>query len=126
MEGLAMETEEAVENGGGTRIGAATLGVVCLALAGRAPAQEKAMPLIDFGARYVETRLDATQNQSDGQVECRVVDGEKGKALEVTIQPGPRSIPAWPSSPREGDGTSRGAATSRRASSTQAPPISRP
>ena len=71
-----MGTEEAVENGGGT------LGVVCLALAGRAPAQEKAMPLIDFGAPGVETRLDATQNQSGGQVKCRVVVGQAGRAAD--------------------------------------------
>lgn len=61
-----------------------------LLLAGSVRAGE--MPLLDFGAAEAESRLEPDFH-SRGQVTFKIIDGAKGKALEVTIPPGPASYP---------------------------------
>jgi len=67
----------------------------CLAaLTGPVLAEETpSLPLVDFGAKDAESRLDAKAQKSEGQLEFQIVDGTKGKALAVTIKPGPADYP---------------------------------
>jgi beta-glucanase (GH16 family) len=67
----------------------------CLAaLSGPVFAEETpSLPLIDFGAKDAESRLDAKAQKSEGQIELQIVDGAKAKALAVTVKPGPADYP---------------------------------